>query len=280
MQIDNRWMVSTVLALILNACASAPSDSGTDPANDVGATAQAISEHGKKPARRRLANDVVLVHGAWADGSSWSGVIPLLQDGGFTVQAVQLREQSVADDAALVRHAIAGIPRPVVVAGHSYGGYVMSEATAGAANVVGLAFVAAFAPDQGESIAAVSAPYPTPPTLTHLVVDDQGNATIDTEGFVQFFASGVPAPEARVLAAVQHPIAVGTLGTPAGPPGWRTIPSYYQVSLEDQAIDPGLERFFAQRMGATTIELHAGHLSLVSHPRAVAGLIERAAAGR
>lgn len=233
---------------------------------------------GAHPAKgSRAAKDVLLVHGAFADGSSWSGVTRRLERDGYTVRAVQLREQSLADDAALVRHAIAGIPRPVVVVGHSYGGIVISEATTGAANVVGLVYVAAFALDQGESIQGVIAGYPPAPALKHLIVDDQGNATLDPADFVQHFAADVPRDEARALEAAQHPISVSILGTPAGVPGWKTIPSFYQVSTNDEAIDPNLQRFFAKRMGAHMIEIAASHVSLVSKSGAVAELIERAA---
>ena len=225
----------------------------------------------------RASKDVLLVHGAFADGSSWSGVTKRLQRDGYTVRVVQLREQSLADDAALVRHAIGGIPRPVVVVGHSYGGIVISEATTGAANVVGLVYVAAFALDQGESIQSVTAGYPPAPALKHLIVDDQGNATLDPADFVQHFAADVPRDEARALEAAQHPISVSILGTPAKLPGWKTIPSFYQVSTNDEAIDPKLQRFFAKRMGAHTIEIAASHVSLVSKSGAVAELIERAA---
>jgi pimeloyl-ACP methyl ester carboxylesterase len=231
-----------------------------------------------RPAKAsRAAKDVVLVHGAFADGSSWSGVTKRLQHDGYTVRVVQLREQSLADDAALVRHAIAEIQRPVVVVGHSYGGIVISEATTGAANVVGLVYVAAFALDQGESIQGITAGYPPAPALKHLVVDDQGRATLDPADFVQHFASDVPRDEARALEAAQHPISLSILGTPAKVPGWKTIPSFYQVSTKDEAIDPNLQRFFAKRMGAHTIEIAASHVSLVSKSGAVAELIERAA---
>jgi pimeloyl-ACP methyl ester carboxylesterase len=225
----------------------------------------------------RASKDVLLVHGAFADGSSWSGVTKRLQRDGYTVRAVQLREQSLADDAALVRHAIGQIPRPLVVVGHSYGGIVISEATPGAANVVGLVYVAAFALDQGESIQSVTAPYPPAPALKHLIVDDQGSATLDPADFVQHFAADLPHDEARALEAAQHPISLSILGTPAKVPGWKTIPSFYQVSTNDEAIDPKLQRFFAKRMGAHTIEIAASHVSLVSKPGAVADLIERAA---
>jgi pimeloyl-ACP methyl ester carboxylesterase len=233
---------------------------------------------GVRPAKvGRAAKDVVLVHGAFADGSSWSGVTKRLQRDGYTVRTVQLREQSLADDAALVRHAIGEIPRPVVVVGHSYGGIVISEATTGAANVVGLVYVAAFALDQGESIQGTTAGYPPAPALKHLIVDDQGNATLDPTDFVQHFAADVPRDDARVLETAQHPISLSILGTPAGVPGWKTIPSFYQVSTNDEAIDPKLQRFFARRMGAHTIEIAASHVSLVSKAGAVAELIEGAA---
>lgn len=228
----------------------------------------------------RLANDVILVHGAWADGSSWSDVIAPLQDAGFTVQAVQLPEQSLVADAALVRHAIEAVPRPVIVAGHSYGGFVMSEATAGVANVVGLVFIAAFAPDEGETIGGLAAGYPPTPAIANLVIDDQGNAIIEPGAFVRYFASDVFAREAHVLAAVQKPTAASILGTPAGVPGWKTIPSFYQVSTNDEVIAPDLLRFFAERMGAETIELESSHVSLISHPTEVAAFIAHAAEAR
>ena len=264
------------------ACSSASSGS---PGFDTSETAPGVQalhdpllatiDESEPAGRTPRVNDVLLVHGAWADGSSWSSVIEILQRDGYEVHAVQLAEQSVADDAALVAHAIAGIPRPLVVAGHSYGGFVMSEATgASTPNVTALVFVAAFALEQGESIESVSAPYPPTPVIAHLTIDAYGFATIQPDAFVQYFASDVPVFKSRMLAVVQHPIAAGVLGTPAGVPGWKTIPSYYQVSLDDQAIGTALEQFFAKRMGAKTIELEASHVSLVSHPGAIANLIE------
>ncbi|MEO7730252.1 MAG: alpha/beta hydrolase [Kofleriaceae bacterium] len=256
--------VFAIVALAGSAAADPRGESASPPA-------------GAHPAKlTRTAKDVVLVHGAFADGSSWSGVTKKLQHDGYTVRVVQLREQSLADDAALVRHAIGAIPRPVVVVGHSYGGIVISEATTGAANVVGLVYVAAFALDQGESIQGITAGSPPAPALKHLIVDDQGNATLDPADFVQHFAADVPHDEAQALEAAQHPLALSILGTPAGVPGWKSLPSFYQVSTNDEAIDPKLQRFFAKRMGAHTIELAASHVSLVSKPGAVAELIERA----
>jgi pimeloyl-ACP methyl ester carboxylesterase len=275
---------STIVGITLAACVSgcsAPSGKATD-ADGVqiqpsGPSGQQVETFDPMDSRSRGANDIVLVHGAWADGSGWSAVIEQLQQWGYSVQAVQLAEEALAGDADLVRRTIAKIPRPVVVVGHSYGGAVISEATAGAANVTSLVFIAAVAPDEGETIGDLAALYPPTPLFQHLIVDALGYATVSANDFVAFFAPDVPDAKARVLAAAQHSIQVSILGTPATAPGWRTIPSYYQVSKEDQAVSPDLERFLAQRMHAHTIELSSSHASLVSHPEAVARLIDRAA---
>jgi pimeloyl-ACP methyl ester carboxylesterase len=264
---------SGALLLAVAAC----SNSDPPPAMTLRAS-QTLVDGGTASAVDRLADDVILVHGAFADGSSWSGVIERLQNAGFNVQAVQLSEQSLAADAALVRHAIDALSRPVIVAGHSYGGAVISQASAGAPHVAGLVFVAAFAPDEGETINGLASGFPPPPALAHLIIDDQGNATVGEHDFVTYFASDLPLEQAKVAAAVQHPIAANIFGTPAGAPGWKDVPCFYQVSTHDQAIAPDLERFFAERTGAETIELDSSHVSLVSHPQEIADLIARAAA--
>jgi pimeloyl-ACP methyl ester carboxylesterase len=221
--------------------------------------------------------DVLLVHGAFADGSSWSGVIAHLQKRGFAVSAVQLLEQTLHGDVALVRHAIDHSSRRLVVVGHSYGGAVISGATAGADTVKALVFVAAYAPDAGESTLDLNGKFPSTPILSELVVDDQGDITVKREAFPRVFAPDVARAQGRVLAAVQKPINAAALAEKAGPPGWRSLPSYFQVSTQDRVINPQLERFEARRMNATTIELPASHASLVSRPKAIAELIERAA---
>ena len=227
-----------------------------------------------------LARDVLLVHGAWADGSSWSDVIGRLQRDGYTVRAVQLPLQSLAGDAAIVRREIERIGRPVVVAGHSYGGAVISEAATGASNVIGLVYAAAYALDQGETLLALSEEAPHTEILGALAFDNLGNATVEPEAFVRLFAPDLPPRQARVLAATQTPISGAIFGTPGGAPAWRNVPAWYQVSADDRVIHPDLQRFVAARMNAHVVELPASHASPVSQPSAIAELIETATRGQ
>lgn len=231
-------------------------------------------------AEHALARDVLLVHGAWADGSSWSDVIARLQRDGYTVRAGQLPLQSLAGDAAVVRRELDHIGRPVVVAGHSYGGAVIGEAAAGATNVIGLVYAAAFALDQGETLGGLLEQFPATPVLGALAFDAQGNATVEPGAFVELFAPDLPPRQARVLAALQTPISGAIFGTPAGAPAWRGVPAWYQVSTEDQIVSPELQRFVAGRMNAQVIELPSSHASPLSRPAPIARLIERAAHGR
>jgi pimeloyl-ACP methyl ester carboxylesterase len=227
-----------------------------------------------------LAKDVLLVHGAFADGSSWSKVIGRLQEDGYTVRAVQLPMQSLAGDAAIVRREIERIGRPVVVAGHSYGGAVIGEAAAGASDVIGLVYAAAFALDEGEALGGLIEHFPATPLLGALRFDSQGNATVEPGAFVQLFAPDLPPAQARVLAAAQTPISGAIFGTPVGAPAWRTIPAWYQVSTQDQIVSPELQRFVAARMNAHVIELPSSHASPLSQARELAELIEAATHGR
>jgi pimeloyl-ACP methyl ester carboxylesterase len=225
--------------------------------------------------------NVLLAHGVWADGSSWSRVIPILQEHGHTVIALQLNLRSLAEDVAWARHVLAERvpPGPTVLAGHSYGGAVISGAGAGApvGRVIGLVFASAFAPDAGESLGQLGAMFPAAPALAHLQPDSQGFLWFDPAAFPANFAQDLPLEQAQVAAAAQRPGAGALFSDVAGPPAWRTVPSWTLVSTRDRAINPDLQRFMAKRAKAKTIEVASSHASILSHPREVAGLILAAA---
>jgi pimeloyl-ACP methyl ester carboxylesterase len=221
--------------------------------------------------------NIVLVHGAWADGSSWRAVIERLQAEGYDVTAPQFPETSLADDVARLRQVLARLDGPTVLAGHSYGGQIITALGGDAPNVAGLVFIAAFGLDEGESLGALLGGGPPTPSLAHLIVDDQGFGWLPEEDFVDHFASGVDPVEARVMYAVQQPLSMTTFDDVMRVPAWRSLRSWYLVAANDEAIPPDAERQFAQRMGATTVEVPAGHLAMTSHPDDVAGLIKSAA---
>jgi pimeloyl-ACP methyl ester carboxylesterase len=223
------------------------------------------------------ARNVVLVHGAWADGSSWAEVIPLLQAAGLKVTAVQNPLTSLDDSVAATRRALALQDGPTVLVAHSWGGTVISE-TGTDPKVTALVYVAARAPDAGEDFVALSGKFPVGPVRAG-VQEHDGFTQLSEESFLKYFANGVEPNKARVLYAVQEPTAASLFGGRTTQAAWRSKPSWYAVSKLDQTINPDLERFLAKRMNATTVELEAGHLSLVSHPKEVADLI-LAAAGR
>jgi pimeloyl-ACP methyl ester carboxylesterase len=223
-----------------------------------------------------LAN-IVLVHGAWADGSSWSGVIERLQAQGYRVTAPQFPLTSLADDVARLREVLALETGPTVVAGHSYGGQIVTALGDDAPNVTALVYVAAFALESGESLGALLSQGPVPPALVHQLVDDKGFVWLSEDDFTNHFAADVEPTKARVMFAVQQPIAASSFSDVMDTPAWRSIPTWFLVATEDQAIPPNAERLFAQRMGATTTEISASHVAMVSHPQEVADLIVAAA---
>jgi len=221
--------------------------------------------------------NIVLVHGAFADGSSWSKVIGILQDKGYNVTAVQNPLTSLADDVAATQRALAQQDGPVILVGHSWAGVVITEAGMDP-KVVGLVYVAAFGPDQGETVGELGKAYPAPPALAAPVADKQGFLTLSTDAVVKHFASDLPAKEARVVAATQGPIASSVFGAQVSGVAWKTKPSWYVVAKQDSAIAPDEERFFAKRMKATTTELDSSHVAMLSQPKAVAAVIMDAAA--
>ncbi|KAB8315408.1 alpha/beta hydrolase [Tolypothrix campylonemoides VB511288] len=219
---------------------------------------------------------IVLVHGSWADATSWQHVIPLLQQDGYTVTAVQNPLTSLADDIATTKRVIDAQQRPVVVVGHSYGGAVITAAAAGNPQVKALVYIAGWAPEPGESVSQLIGSYAPPPLSTAIVADTAGFLYIDREKFHEVFAKDVSTVEAQVMAVTQKPAASTAFDQSVDSAAWKTIPSWYLVSQEDQAINPELQRFMANRIGAKTTEIKASHVSYISHPREVAELIEAA----
>ena len=221
--------------------------------------------------------NIVLVHGAWADGSCWSGVIERLQADGYTVTAPQFPESTLAADVARLRQVLHRQDGPTVVVGHSYGGQIMTALGADAPNAAGLVYIAAFGLDEGESIGALAAQGPPTPALAHLDIDAAGFAWLPEEDFVKHFAADVDPVKARVMYAVQQPVAAAAFQDEMGVPAWKSLPTWFMVATADEAIPPEAERQFAARMGATTIELASSHVAMVSHPDEVAQFVETAA---
>jgi pimeloyl-ACP methyl ester carboxylesterase len=221
--------------------------------------------------------NIVLIHGAWADGSCWSGVIERLQADGCHVTAPQFPLTTLADDVARLRQVLDLQDGPTVVAGHSYGGQIMTALGTDAPNVAGLVYVAAFGLDQGESLGGLLSQGPVTPALAHLFTDQQGFGWLSEDDFVNHFAADVDPVRARVMYAVQQPLAASAFTDVMGVPAWKTRPSWYLVAADDEAIPPDVERQFAARMGATTVEIPSSHVPMVSHPGNVAQLITTAA---
>ena len=221
--------------------------------------------------------NIVLVHGAWADGSSWSSVIELLQADGYRVTAPQFPLTSLADDVGRLRQVLALQDGPTVVAGHSYGGQVMTALGDDAPNVVGLVYIAAFGLDEGESLGGLLAQGPPTPALAHQLIDEDGFAWLTENDFVNHFAGDVDPVKAKVLFAVQQPLTASAFNDVMTVPAWKSLPSWYLVAQDDQALPPDAQRMFANRMSATTLEVPSGHLAMVSHPADVVKLTETAA---
>src|SRR5881296_1549196 len=232
---------------------------------------------------------VVLVHGAWADGSSWSRVVAHLQATGYTVYAPPNPLRGLASDPAYVVGFLATISGPVILVGHSYGGAVITNAAAGNPNVKALVYVDAFAPDEGESIGDLASTPPPPGQSASCVAGDPttvfnfvpltgGDVDLYVKPslFPSCFANDLPPNEGAVLASTQRAFALSALPQPSGVPAWRSIPSFYLVGTIDNVIPPFAQLFMAQRANATIVQVRASHLVMISHPNAVVGLIDEA----
>jgi pimeloyl-ACP methyl ester carboxylesterase len=224
------------------------------------------------------ARNVVLVHGLFADGSSWSEVIARLQVAGLNATSVQNPLTTLPEAVASAERVLARQDGPTVLVGHSFSGMIVTEAGMHP-NVSALVYVAARAPDAGEDYAALAKRFPTPPASAGIVFDgDEGR--LSEEAFLRDFAGDLPEARAKVLYAVQEPFQKALLSGRTSRAAWRSKPSFYAVSTEDRTIDPDLERFMAKRMGAKTVEVKASHLSLISHPHEITALILEAAQGK
>jgi pimeloyl-ACP methyl ester carboxylesterase len=222
-----------------------------------------------------LAN-VVLVHGAWADGSSWSAVIEHLQADGSSVTAPQFQMTRLADDVARLRQVLTRQHGPTVVAGHSYGGQIITALGTEAPNVVGLVYIAGFGLGEGESIGALLSQAPPGPALAHLDIDQQRFAWLPEDDFVNHFAADVDPVKAKVMFAVQQPLHWSALEEVMGVPAWKSLPSWFLIADGDQVIPPDAQRQFAARMGATTVEISSNHVAMVSHPDEALQIIKTA----
>ncbi|MFJ8405701.1 alpha/beta fold hydrolase [Streptomyces microflavus] len=265
---------AALAAVAAPALASSPSDDGKTVA-----AAAAASHSAPKPT-------VLLVHGAWADSSSWSPVIDRLQAQGYPVQAIANPLRGLASDAAYVKSRVESVGGPVVLVGHSYGGAVIGEAATGEPNVKALVYVAAFAPDKGESLGTLVTKNPgshATPDALNPVPFDMGNGVSGVDLFIKpdkyrdVFAAPLAARKANSLAAAQRPISAAALEETATNAAWRGIPSWYLVTRQDHALPPATQRFMAERAHAHTIEVNAPHAVMLTRPDTVTGLIRQAA---
>jgi pimeloyl-ACP methyl ester carboxylesterase len=221
---------------------------------------------------------IVLVHGAFASPAGWDGVADALHRDGYETAAPALGLASVAEDVAIVRSTLDSIPGDKILVGHSYGGFVITNAASGRSDVRGLVYTAAYVPESGETITSLSVGYAPGAFLTHLLFPSFPFALVDPQFFPEDFAQDLNPKLGAEIAAEQRPTNLGLFLTPSGPAAWHTLPSWYAVSAHDRAIDPALQRFMAQRAGSTTVEFAAAsHVGGLTHYRArFVKLIEQA----
>jgi pimeloyl-ACP methyl ester carboxylesterase len=265
-----RWLLAAAALLVASA---AETQQPAAPPSTAAETAQPRLSGGRRAAKPTI----VLVHGAFADASSWNEVIPLLQERGYSVIAVQNPLTSVATDVATTRRVVDAQPGDVVLVGHSYGGAVITEAGAGSPKVKALVYIAAFAPEPNVPIGEPGKNYPPPALSAALRPDAAGFLYIDTARFHDVFARDLPVKRTRVLAAGQKPLTGAAFGTSLKAAAWKTVPSWYLVAQQDRAINPDEERFYAKRMKARTTEVATSHVPFLSQPQAVVRVILDAA---
>ncbi|MEU7928185.1 alpha/beta hydrolase [Micromonospora sp. NPDC049107] len=266
---------ATLVTVLGSSTPSVFADGGVRPTPDEG--------HRSRPT-------IVLVHGAWADGSSWNGEIRRLQARGFDVQVAPQPGRGPSIDSGYLKDFLSTIEGPIVLAGHSYGGFVISDAATGNKNVKALVFVDAFAPDKGETVEELTAgsgsilePALTDPTSVFRLVPFPGapegaaDAYVLPKVFIPGFANGLPRRQAEVLAVTQTALATNALGEPATEPAWKTIPAWAVVGTEDLVIPPARQEEMMKRAGADITRIDAGHLGLISHPDQVTRVILEAA---
>jgi pimeloyl-ACP methyl ester carboxylesterase len=265
---------------VISAAALTPSASAHTATPATHTAALTAARTGPKPT-------IVLVHGAWADASSWTLVIERLQKAGYTVDAPPNPLQGLTYDSSYIANYLKQIKGPVILVGHSYGGAVITDAAVGDANVKALVYIAGWAPAKGESLlglidSKLGQEIPALPLITTPYTEQNGSPadelTINPAGYPRdFLDNELPAYEEDALAAEQRPLSVNALTEASTTPAWQTIPSWYMVADRDRAIAPNLERFMAARMHAHTVDVNGPHLLMLTNPGAVTHLIEEAA---
>ena len=259
----------------------------TAPASPGAAQQAATDEDRATPGQSAAKPTIVFVHGAFADSSGWNAVAGRLLDDGYPVLAFSNPLRGPLSDGQYLRDFLTTIEGPVVLVGHSYGGAVITNAATGNPNVESLVYVAAYAPEEGESVAAANALGGGHTEVTdHLVIrpfpgaaEGDADAYIDPAHYHRLFAQDLPQKATRFMAATQRPGALAALVTPSGPPAWETIPSWYLIAKQDHIIPPEAERVMAARAGSTTVEINSSHVAMMSHPAVVVRLIEAAVKG-
>lgn len=223
--------------------------------------------------------NIVLVHGAWGDGSHWRNVIPILSGAGFKVVATQNPLTSLSDDAETVRRLAESLEGPTILVGHSYGGAIITEAADKCPNVAGLVYIAAFAPDVNENLGMLLGLADPPPGAAAIRPDKYGFLWIDRELFAENFSQDCDPVTSQVMAAAQKPTSGKCFEDKPTHAGWKDLPCWYQVSAMDRMIPPATQKMFAERMKAITISLPASHASMAAQPEEIAAFIMKAAEG-